>query len=75
MTTEDVVINVSDDNLDVKSSANLWCTFPPDGSGGIPIYSEDLDCLKEEQWLSDQVLGKLSMSFIYISSFFCYRML
>ena len=50
-------IELSDDGSDVKISDNLLCTYPPEG--GIPMYFEDLACLKEEQWLNDQIISNI----------------
>ena len=65
MSTERDVIDITDDSQPFKSSRSLLCTYPPDGSGGIPIFSEDLECLKDEKWLTDQIIGELSMSSIF----------
>ena len=51
------VIDIVDDSS-VEQRDDLLCVYPPNDIGGIPIYFEDLDCLRQPEWLTDQIISK-----------------
>jgi len=50
------VIDIVDDSS-VEQRDDLLCVYPPNDIGGIPIYFEDLDCLRQPEWLTDQIIN------------------